>query len=103
MSKQSDAKGVVPLGDRVLVKPKEKEEEKTDSGIIIPETASKESPQQGEVVAVGEGRLEDGKRVPVSVEVGDTVVFSKFGYDEINYDDEEYYIIKEDSILAVIK
>lgn len=95
---------IVPLGDRVLLRPiSEEEQSKTAAGIIIPDTVSKEKPEQGTVVAVGEGRLEEGQRVPLSVKVGDKVVFSRYGYDEIKLDGEEYYILKEDNILAVIK
>jgi chaperonin GroES len=92
------------LADRILLKPfSEEEMNKTASGIIIPDTVSKEKPEQGKVVAVGEGRWEDGKRIPVSVKVGDRVVFSRYGYEEIKVDDEEFYILKEENILAIIK
>jgi len=96
---------IIPLGDRVLVRPGLSEDaKKTKSGIIIPETADKEHPDQGEVIAVGEGKKdEDGKLVPMTVKVGDRVLFSKYGPDEIKVDGEEYYILHEDSILAVIK
>jgi chaperonin GroES len=72
---------------------------------LIPETVSKERPEQGKVVAVGEGRWnEDGDaRVKMSVKIGDTVLFSKYGPDEVKIDGEEYYVLREDSILAVIK
>jgi len=75
----------------------------TASGIIIPDTISKEKPEQGMVIAVGEGRWEDGKRVPMSIKIGDKVVFSRYGYEEVKLDGEEYYILKEENILAVIK
>jgi chaperonin GroES len=95
---------IQPLGDRVLLRPFSAEElTKTVSGIIIPDTVSKEKPEQGIILAVGEGRLEDGKRVPMSVKVGDKVIFSRYGYEEVKMDDEEYYILKEDNILAVLK
>lgn len=95
---------VVPLGDRVLVKPETETSEKSPGGIIIPETARKEKPEQGTVVAVGAGkRGDDGSVMPVSVKVGDTVMFSKYGFDEVKIDDEEYYIVSESSILAIIK
>lgn len=106
MKKVSDAvkKGtVLPLADRILVKPLTGEEGKTKSGIIIPDTVSKEKPEQGRVVAVGEGKREDGKIVPVRVKVGDKVLFSRYGYDEVKVDDEEYFIIREENILAIIK
>ncbi len=95
---------LLPLGDRVIIRPLSVEEvSKTYSGIIIPDTVSKERSEQGEVIAVGEGRLQDGKRVPVSVKKGDRVVFSKYGYDEVKIDEKEYYILREENILAVIK
>lgn len=94
---------IQPLGDRVLVKPVSGDDhKKTKSGIFIPDTISKEKPEQGEVMAVGPGRTEDGKLVPIKVKVGDTVMFSKYGFDEIKIDEVEYFIIKEENILAVI-
>ena len=92
-----------PLGDRIVVKPSEKEgEKKLASGIIIPETADKERPMKGEVIATGPGKYEDGNRVPLQVKVGDTVLFSKYGYDEVKIEGQEYYILSESSILAVL-
>ena len=98
-------KKIVPLGDRVLVKPAEADEfaTKTNSGIIIPDTVSKEKPEQGKVIAVGEGRYEDGKLIRPRVKEGDKIIFSKYGYDEVKVGDEELFIIKEDNILAIIK
>jgi chaperonin GroES len=97
-------KGIIPLNDRVLVKPIDSEElNKTASGIIIPDTVTKEKPEQGIVVEIGDGRWENGARVPMAIEVGDRVIFSKYGYDEIKVEGVEYYILKEDQILAVIK
>ena len=87
-----------PLGDRVIVEPEEGEE-KTASGIVIPDTA-KEKPQEGEVVAVGPGRYEDGKLVPLDVEPGDTVVYSKYGGTEVKVAGKEYLILSERDILA---
>lgn len=97
--------GVTPLGSRVLVKPYTKEELETKSsfGIILPDSNKKEKSEQGMVVAVGKGDYVDGKLVPVSVKVGDKVAFSKYGYEEISVKGQDYYLIKEDSILAVIK
>ncbi|MCL5290992.1 MAG: co-chaperone GroES [Actinobacteria bacterium] len=90
-----------PLRDRVVVKPVEAEE-KTKSGIVLPETA-KEKPQQGEVVAAGEGRYdESGKRIPMEVKVGDRIIYSKYGGSEVKVDDEEYLILREDDILAIV-
>lgn len=94
---------LVPLGDRVVVKPSEKDgEKKLASGIIIPETVDKEKPMQGNVVAIGPGKYEDGKRVPLQVKVGDTVLFSKYGYDEVKIEGQEYYILSESSILGIV-
>jgi len=102
--KKNSNNKIAPLGDRILLKPFSAEEMNTTvSGIIIPDTVSKEKPEQGRVVAVGEGRWEEGKRVPMSVKVGDKVVFSRYGYEEVKLDGEEYYILKEENILAVIK
>ena len=98
--------GVMPLGDRVLVKPLSKEEtgKTTTFGIIIPETIDKEKPEQGIVMAVGAGkRAEDGRILPLSVNVGDKVMFSKYGYDEIKINGVEYFIVSEGNILAVLK
>lgn len=95
---------LIPLGDRVLVKISEDESQsKTASGIFIPDTVDKEKPEQGKVVAVGEGKYVEGKLMPIRVKVGDTIVFSKYGYDEIKVDEKEFLIIKEDNILAIIK
>jgi len=95
--------GIKPLADRILLKPISAEEMNTTlSGIIIPDTVSKEKPEQGTVVAVGEGKWDDGVRVPMSVKVGDRVVFSRYGYDEVKLDGVEYYILKEENILAII-
>jgi len=96
--------GIMPLRDRVLVRPDTHEgEEKTKGGIIIPETSSKEKPQEGEVVAVGEGKVDDGALVKPLVKVGDKILFSKYGYDEIKVDGTEYYILKDENILAILK
>jgi len=90
-----------PLGDRVLVKPLGREET-TKSGIVLPDTA-KEKPQRGTIVAVGAGRLDDdGDRIPVDVEVGNEVLFAKYAGTEFKLDDEEYLILAEKDILAVL-
>ena len=96
---------IIPIGDKVLIKPisPEELEKKSLSGIIIPDTVSKEKPEQGKVIAVGGGKYEDGKLVPMTVKVGDRVIFSKYGYDEVKHDGEEYYILSESNILAIIK
>jgi chaperonin GroES len=89
-----------PLGNRVLLQPLE-EEEKSAGGIVLPDTARKK-PQQGKVVAVGPGKtLEDGRLVPVSVKVGDVVVYPEFGGTELKIKDKEYVIIDEDSLLGI--
>ncbi len=90
-----------PLADRVVVEPSEKEE-RTASGIILPETA-KEKPQEGEVVAVGPGRRdEDGKLIPMDVKQGDTVLFAKYAGTEVKIEDKKYLILKESDILAIV-
>lgn len=94
---------IKPLGDRVLIEPK-KREQKTKGGIILPDTAEKERPEQGEIIAVGQGRLDEkGNRVPLNVKKGDVVLFSKYGPSEIKIDGKEYLIAKEEDILAVIE
>lgn len=93
---------IQPLGERVLVEPL-KEEETTKGGIIIPDTA-KEKPQQGKVVAVGTGKVDDnGKKIAFNVKAGDTVLMPKYGGTEVKIDDKEYQIMREDDILGVIK
>ena len=88
-----------PLADRVVVRPIERETV-SKGGIVLPDTA-KEKPQEGEVVAVGQGRLsEDGKRLPMDVKVGDTVIYAKYGGTEIKIEDEELMILRESDILA---
>ena len=89
-----------PLGDRVIVEVLE-EEESTVSGIVLPDTA-KEKPQRGKVMAVGPGRYEDGKLVPLDVKKGDEVVFSKYGGTEVKISDEECLILRESDILAKV-
>jgi len=94
---------IKPLYDRVVVKPVEEAEEKTPSGIIIPDTA-KEKPSEGEVVAVGEGKLlENGEIKPLKVKVGDKVIYSKYAGNDIVVDGEDLIILREDDILAIIE
>jgi chaperonin GroES len=93
--------GLEPLEDRVVVKPGD-EEETTVSGIVIPDTA-KEKPQEGEVVAVGPGRFEDGKRIPMDVKVGDRVLYSKYGGTEVKIEGEEYLVLSARDLLAIVK
>jgi chaperonin GroES len=90
-----------PLGDRIIIELVELEE-KTASGIVLPDTA-KEKPQEGKVVAVGTGRvLENGERVALEVSVGDSIIFSKYAGTEVKYDGNEYLIVRENDILAII-
>lgn len=92
---------IKPLGDRVLVKPSE-ELQKTKGGIVLPDTA-KEKPQEGKIAAVGQGKkTDDGKVVALSVKVGDKVLYGKYSGTEITVEGEEYLIIKEDDILAIL-
>lgn len=93
------AKGLTPIGDRVVIKPAP-EETKTKSGIVLPDTA-KEKPSEGTVVAVGSGRMEDGKKVALEVKVGDKVIYSKYGGTEIKVEGEELIILQERDILAI--
>lgn len=92
---------IKPLGDRVLIEPMEEELQKQGS-LFIPDTA-KEKPQQGKVIAVGKGRYEDGKLIPLDVQVGDMVLFGKYAGSEIKQDDREYLIVRENDILAIIE
>ena len=89
-----------PLGDRVLVRIEEQDEQ-LPSGLVIPDTA-KEKPQEGEVLAVGPGGYIEGKRVPLDVKVGDRIIFSKYGGTEVKVDGEELLILSERDILAII-
>ena len=88
-----------PLEDRVVVKPSE-EEEMTASGLVIPDTA-KERPQEGEVIAVGPGRFEDGQRIPMDVKVGDKVIYSKYGGTEVKIEGDDYLILSARDVLAI--
>ena len=90
-----------PLEDRIVVRPLEEETQKTPSGIIIPDTA-KEKPQEGEVVAVGPGRFEDGKLVPMTLKVGDRVIYSKYGGTEVKVKGDEYLILSARDVLAIV-
>ncbi len=91
-----------PLGDRLVVEPKEREQT-TASGLILPETAA-EKPQEGEVIAVGPGRRDDdGKRVAMDVSVGDRVLYAKYGGTEVKIDGKKLLILKESDVLAIIE
>ena len=91
---------IKPLGDRLVIKALEKEE-KTKGVIVLPDTA-KEKPQKGEVMAVGSGEIIDGKKVPLEVKVGDTIIFSKYAGTEVKIDDVEYLILRQSDVLAIL-
>lgn len=91
---------VSPLADRVVVKPLE-ETEQMRGGLYIPDTA-KEKPQQGEVIAVGPGKVEDGKRVDMELKAGDRVLYGKYSGTEVTVDNEQYLILRESDVLAII-
>ena len=92
---------IKPLEDRILVKAVEAEQT-TASGLVIPDTA-KEKPQEGDVLAVGPGRFEDGQRLPLDIKVGDKVIYSKYGGTEVKYNGEEYLILSSRDVLAVLE
>jgi chaperonin GroES len=101
IGKERDTMKVKPLYDRLVVKRLE-EEEKTKGGIIIPD-AAKEKPQEGRVIAVGDGKvLENGQKAPLSVKVGDKILFGKYSGTEIKIDGDEHLILREDDVLAII-
>ena len=94
---------IQPLADRVVIEPISVEE-KTKSGIILPETADKERPEQGKVIAIGPGRiLKNGQRKPMEIKKGDMVLFTKYGPNEVKIEDKEYLIAKEEDILAILE
>ncbi len=90
-----------PLGDRIVVKPKDEDESTTTSGLVIPDTA-KEKPQLGEVLAVGPGEFQDGDRIPLDVKVGDLVFYSKYGGTEVKVEGEEYLVLSSRDVLAIL-
>jgi chaperonin GroES len=92
---------IKPLGDRVVIKAVEMEET-TKSGIVLPGTA-KEKPMQGEVLAVGSGEIVDGKKVPLELKVGDKVIYSKYAGTEVKIDGDEYLILRQSDVLAIIE
>lgn len=97
---------IKPLGDRVVIEPlRDDEEGRTKAGIYLPETADKERPEKGRIIAVGPGKLtEAGKdRIPLNVKVGDIVLFTKYGPNEIKIDGKEYLIAREEDILAILE
>ena len=91
-----------PLGDRVVVKPREEFEARTASGLVIPDTA-KEKPQLGEVIARGPGEFQDGARIPMDLQAGHLVVYSKYGGTEVKYEGTDYLILSARDVLAVIR
>lgn len=94
---------IKPLSDHILIEPMKKEE-KTKTGILLPETAERERPEQGKVIAVGPGRRTDeGKIIPMEVKPGQKILFTKYGPNEIKIDDKEYLIAREEDILAIIE
>ncbi|MBU4275037.1 co-chaperone GroES [Patescibacteria group bacterium] len=94
---------IKPLSDHILIEPI-KEEEKTKSGILLPDTVEKEKPEQGKIIAIGRGRkMASGKIIPLEVKVGDKIIFTKYGPNEIKVDGKEYLIAKEEDILAIIE
>ncbi len=106
---------IKPFGDRVLIRPFSEETLRQNQNlsketgkkplfnIILPESMTKEKSAQGEVLAIGEGKWVDGKLEPMRIKVGDVVIFSKYGYDEVEQNGEELYLLKEENILAIIK
>jgi chaperonin GroES len=90
-----------PLGDRVVIKPTPREE-MTKSGIVLPDTA-KEKPQEGEIIAVGPGKFEDGKREPIDVSVGQKVLYAKYSGTEFKIEGEEFLIVSQKDILAIVE
>lgn len=94
---------IIPLSNHILIEPI-KDEEKTKTGILLPETAEKERPEQGKVIAVGPGRkTSGGKIIPMDVKPGDKVLFTKYGPNEVKIGDKEYLIAKEEDILAILE
>ena len=101
MAQAPTATKLTPLGDRVVVRPKQKEEV-TKSGLVLPDTA-REKPQEGEVVAVGPGRvLDNGQRLDMELKVGQSVLYAKYAGTEFKQDDDEYLILREADVLAVV-
>jgi chaperonin GroES len=94
---------IKPLSDRILIEPTTMEE-KTKSGILLPDTSDKEMPEEGKVIAVGPGRKTTaGKIIPIDIKIGDKVLFSKYGPNEIKVGDKKFLIIKQEDILAIIE
>lgn len=104
-TKKQNNSRINPIGDKVLIKVDEgKNEKNNEFGIIIPDTIEKERPEQGKVVAVGEGRINDnGEIIPMRIKIGDHVIFSRYGFDEVKVEKEEFILVSESNILAIIK
>jgi len=100
MSKKSPK--IRPLGDRLVVEPQELDT-KTAGGILIPDTADKDKPMQGTVLAIGQGRYVDGKMMPLQVKVGDTVLFGKYAGTNIKFTDKEYLVMREEDVMGVVE
>jgi len=92
---------LAPLGDRIVVRPQDEQEVRTNSGLVIPDTA-KEKPQLGEVLAVGPGEFKDGERIPVDVNVGDVVFYSKYGGTEVKHNGQDLLILSSRDVLAIL-
>ncbi|MDT3397565.1 co-chaperone GroES [Streptomyces sp. B1866] len=101
MTTASTKVAIKPLEDRIVVQPLDAEQT-TASGLVIPDTA-KEKPQEGTVLAVGPGRIEDGKRVELDVKVGDVVLYSKYGGTEVKYNNEDYLVLSARDVLAIVE
>ncbi|GAB2626857.1 co-chaperone GroES [Streptomyces capparidis] len=101
MTTASTKVAIKPLEDRIVVQPLEAEQT-TASGLVIPDTA-KEKPQEGRVLAIGPGRFEDGKRIPLDVKEGDIVLYSKYGGTEVKYSGEEYLVLSARDVLAIVE
>ncbi|MFI1205054.1 co-chaperone GroES [Streptomyces sp. BHT-5-2] len=101
MTTASSKVAIKPLEDRIVVQPLDAEQT-TASGLVIPDTA-KEKPQEGVVLATGPGRFEDGKRVELDVQVGDVVLYSKYGGTEVKYSGEEYLVLSARDVLAIVE
>jgi chaperonin GroES len=101
MSKKM-TKSIRPLSDRVVVEPREAET-KTAGGIVIPDTADKDKPIQGTIIAIGNGKYIDGKMVPLQVKVGDKVLFGKYAGTNVKLDDSEYLVMREEDIMGVVE
>jgi chaperonin GroES len=101
--KETKTAKVLPLGDRVLIRPVDADATKSPSGIIIPDSAQKKESKEGKVIAVGPGRLEEGKRIEIALEIGDKVLYRQGWDNEIEIDEVKHYLVNESDILAIIE